>query len=146
MERLPDTVSELPASERQKRFIYLLDDMESSLEIMKYLISFGRSQLPFTEEECDRGSIFEECSITVRYLFMRSQNGSTYIRVNSDSQVLQGVLALFAEIYQGCGADEIRATKPDFHNYLPQGLVPSFERKNGLRRLYYRLMDAAGGW
>lgn len=146
MEQLPGTISELPAGERQKRFIYLLDDMHSSLEIMKYLISFGRSQKPFTEEERGRGRIFEECSITVRYLFMRSQDGSTYIRVNSDSQVLQGVLAVFAEIYQGCRADEIRSTQPDFHNYLPQGLVPSFERKNGLRRLYYRLLEAAGGW
>ncbi|MFW5711084.1 MAG: SufE family protein [bacterium] len=146
MERLPDTISELPVRERQKRFIYLLDDMESSLEIMKYLISLGRSQVPFTEEECARGRIFEECSITVRYLFMRQNDGSTYIRVNSDSQVLQGVLAVFAEIYQGSRAAEIRATKPEFHNYLPQGLVPSFERKNGLRRLYFRLLEAAGGW
>lgn len=146
MEQIPDTISELPAGERQKRFIYLLDDMHSSLEIMKYLISFGRSQLPFTSEEIENGRVFEECSITVRYLFMKDQHNSTFIRVNSDSQVLQGVLAVFAEIYQGCCAKEIRTTKPEFHNYLPQGLVPSFERKNGLRRLYYRLLDAAGGW
>ncbi len=145
MERLPETISDLPPGERQKRFIYLLDDMDSSFEIMKYLISFGRSQLPFSQEEIEMGRVFEECSITVRYLFMKNHE-SVFIRVNSDSQVLQGVLAVFAEIYQGCSGKEIRETKPEFHNYLPQGLVPSFERKNGLRRLYYRLIEAAGSW
>jgi sulfur transfer protein SufE len=58
--------------------------------------------------------------------------------------VLQGVLAVFAEVYQGSSIEDIRGVKPKFHNYLPQGMVPSFERKNGLNRLYYRLLDAAG--
>jgi len=143
MERLPGTISHLHPRERQKQFIYLLDDLKSSFEIMEYLINFGRSQLPFSDEELEAGSLFEECSITVRYLFMNTRQNSTYIRVNSDSQVLQGVLAVFAEVYQGGSIEDIRSVKPQFHRYLPQGLIPSFERKNGLNRLYYRLLDAA---
>lgn len=144
MERLPGTISHLQPRERQKQFIYLLDDLKNSFEIMEYLINFGRSQLPFSEEEIEASNLFEECSITVRYLFMNTPQNSTYIRVNSDSQVVQGVLAVFAEVYQGSSIEDIRNVKPAFHNYLPQGMVPSFERKNGLNRLYYRLLDAAG--
>jgi len=141
-----DTVSGLLPEERQKNYIYLLDDLKSSYEVMKYLVNFSRTQRLLSEEEAAAAAILDECSLHVRYLFTMNQERRVSIRVNSDSQVVQGVLAIFADIYQGANGKEIRQAAPTYQKYLPQGIAPSFERKDGVKRLYYKLLYYSTQW
>jgi len=141
-----DTVSHLVPEVRQKNYIYLLDDLKTSYEVVKYLVNFSRTQAPLSEEEESAARILDECSLHVRYLFIMDQSRRVHIRVNCDSQVVQGVLAIFADIYQGGDEKEIRKAAPDFQRYLPQGIAPSFERKDGVKRLYYRLLEFSRSW
>jgi len=141
-----NTVSHLVPVERQKNYIYLFDDFKSSFEVVKYLVNFSRTQAPFTGREKAASGLLEECSLSVRFLFSMDQEKRMHIRVNSDSQVVQGVLAVFADIYQRATENEIREAPSVFQNYLPQGIAPSFERKDGVKRLYYKLLDFSRGW
>lgn len=141
-----DTVSSLLPEERQKNYIYLLDDLKTSYEVMKYLVNFSRTQNPLSEEEDASAAILDECSLHVRYLFTMNQEGRVGIRINCDSQVVQGVLAIFADIYQGANGTEIRRAVPTYQKFLPQGIAPSFERRDGVKRLYYKLLYYSTQW
>lgn len=141
-----NTISQLHPKDRQTNFIYFIDDLESSIEVMKYLVDFGKNQRPFTPEEEIRLGELEDCSLRVRYLFSKNHGKRVSIRINCESQLVQGVLAIFADIYQGCCEKEIREVPPVFQRYLPQGLCPSFERKDGVKRLYYRLIEFSRSW
>ncbi len=140
------TVVSLLPEARQKNYIYLLDDLKTSYEVVKYLVDFSRTQQPLTEEEADAAFILDECSLHVRFLFTMNQDRRVSIRVNCDSQVVQGVLAIFADIYQGADGKEIRQAAPTYQKYLPQGIAPSFERKDGVKRLYYKLLYYSTQW
>jgi len=146
MKHEPESISHLLPAERQNNYIYLLDDFKSSYEVMKYLVNFSRTQSPLKDEEASIACILDECSLHVRYIYRLDHDRRVHIRVNSDSQVVQGVLAVFADIYQGGTEKEIRQAPPVFQNYLPQGIAPSFERKDGVKRLYYRLLTYVQGW
>lgn len=146
MNSVPNTISQLHPKDRQTHFIYFIDDLESSLQIMKYLVEFGKKQPPFAPDEEERLGELEECSLKVRYLFTKKHSNRVHIRINCESQLVQGVLAIFADIYQDCCEKEIREVPPIFQRYLPQGLCPSFERKDGVKRLYYRLIEFSRSW
>src|SRR6056297_2122145 len=107
-----DTISGLAPGERQKQFIYLLDDLKGSFEVMKYLVQLGQTQEPFSADDLASAGDLEECSLNVRFLFRRDRANRVWIRVNSESRVVQGVLSIFSEVYQGAVEGEIRDTPP----------------------------------
>lgn len=121
-----------------KRF-EVLDDWTFRYQ---YLIDIGRDMPDFPEQWKQDNNLLRGCQAQV-WMHSKEKDGKLYFFANSDSAIVQGLLALLLQVYSGRYPKEILENPPNFIKdiKLEQHLSPY--RANGLVHMLERIRTIA---
>ena len=104
------------------------------LDRYQYLIDLGRKLPPLTEEEKTDDKLLAGCQSRV-WLHLEGNADQVIIRANSDAAIVSGLIALLAQVYSGCSAQQIIDTEPYFIHEIGLASHLSPTRANGLHAM-----------
>jgi cysteine desulfuration protein SufE len=104
------------------------------LDRYQYLIDLGRKLPPLADQEKTDDKLLAGCQSRV-WLHLEGNADRVIIRANSDAAIVSGLIALLAQVYSGCSAQQIVDTEPYFIREigLADHLTPT--RANGLHAM-----------
>ena len=104
------------------------------LDRYQYLIDLGRKLPPLTEEEKTDDVLLAGCQSRV-WLHLEGNADQVIIRANSDAAIVSGLIALLAQVYSGCSAQQIIDTEPYFIREIGLAAHLTPTRANGLHAM-----------
>lgn len=127
--------------ERQEKLVEFFNSFGDEMSKYSYLIERGGSLDLIKPEEKDEAHLVDGCQSSVWLLVDTDSNDRLVIRAESDSFVVQGVLSIIIDLFNGRTSQEI--TDFDFNFFDRVGLSSLFsdERKNGIASLIDSIKD-----
>lgn len=133
-----------------QNFAQRFDEIKSDFEFLddwedryRHIIDLGKNLAPLNEVEKTDETKVRGCASQV-WLVSEFENGKAKFRGESDSTLVQGLLAVLIFLYSGLPTAEIISNPPqmvfDALN-LSEALTPS--RANGLKSMAARIIDFA---
>lgn len=114
------------------------------LDRYQYLIDLGRKLPPLTEEEKTDDKLLAGCQSRV-WLHLEGNADQVIIRANSDAAIVSGLIALLAQVYSGCSAQQIIDTEPYFIREIGLAAHLTPTRANGLHAMLNAIRGHAIG-
>ena len=114
------------------------------LDRYQYLIDLGRKLPPLTEEEKTDDKLLAGCQSRV-WLHLEGNADQVIIRANSDAAIVSGLIALLAQVYSGCSAQQIIDTEPYFIREIGLAAHLTPTRANGLHAMLNAIRGHALG-
>ena len=118
------------------RKLGLLSDASS---ICDYLLLLGM------EHESDPAIQSEEYRIpgckSVIYCRVKRENSRVFLKMDSDSLLIKGVLQIVEEMYDGCMTEAIEQHPIRFLEHIPEEVIYKEIRDNGLHKCYRKMTE-----
>ncbi len=132
----------MTAADRLERLVegYLL--IEDPRERFQLIVETAAAGLPpLADADRTEANLVPGCVSRVWLSVRPAGGGRRTVEIESESPALQGVAALYRQVYSGATVVEILATEPDFVERLgiDRHLTPT--RLRGLRRLREQLVE-----
>lgn len=104
------------------------------LDRYQYLIDLGRKLPLLADAEKTEDKLLAGCQSRV-WLYLEGDADRVVIRANSDAAIVSGLIALLAQVYSGCSAQQIVDTEPYFIREIGLADHLSPTRANGLHAM-----------
>jgi cysteine desulfuration protein SufE len=130
-------------AEKQQQLIAKWRLIEDSQERLSAIVARAKKWPAPTEEECSEANRVLGCVSRV-WLLGRVEDGRCHFRMEADSPLVKGLVALLCELYDAATPAEIATTEPEIFEALGLDRQLSPTRLNGLASVRRTIRIFAG--
>ncbi len=123
-----------------EKYINDFDILNDSLSQMDYLLNEGLMKERDIDIESDQNRI-EGCKTAIWLRVIKTHDVINF-HAASDSMLVNGVLSVFENIYNGKTQSEIRGCKPVFLEHISDDVIYRDIKDNGLKKCYEKISMA----